>query len=740
MECSACHSTLPDDAVFCPRCGSAQPGMVEPTDSAYAAFISYRHLPRDTEVAQQVQKAIEAYRLPRGVVIGRRNDEDADAARTSRSKAGKTLGKCFRDEDELAASPSLPDSIQKALAQSRSLIVVCSPDTQESRWVQREIETFAALHGRERIICVLANGDPTRCIPNTLKTRLVPDTHGIMRDMPAEPLAADLRPEAKAKRKAELLRVIAAVAGCNFDDLRQRERARKQKRFAATILGAIILLCLICILALQFRIANNNAKQADSRALAAQAQEQLARGERIQAIETALAALPSSEADSSRPLVPVAQEALEDALTVYPDPYNLWRPLCTIDATTPILQFAINNTGTRVAAIEQNGMLDIFAGKNGHLLCSIDLRNLTPDPLSFNVEAWTIMEADSDAFLLFNYTDNGCVALIDARTGIIRWKVAGIRANSIAVDETRSIFAAFTITDDEAIQIGLVEIETGESMTWGQVEKTYYSHHDFFLPSCLSSETGIAAISVGPYVLDVDLNTGSYAFKSLSQKPIWSLLSAQDTLVAATGDFVTKETGGLAIPYEFCARSMPSEVGEEPLWHAEGTYNLTNSGPSDDPIAYHGEPRVQCFLPVTKLAVACTAGQSLRVFSCSDGTEVYREEYPSSIVRIGSLYHKDLETRDYSPICVITSDGLLELKMTGGPAADIEEWKRQLPNRIDQAEFAMAAKNGCIAYAHAADRPTRILAYQYDNASEDDEKVFSLDELIERAHSILEDR
>lgn len=740
MECSACHSTLPDDAVFCPRCGSAQPGMVEPTDSAYAAFISYRHLPRDTEVAQQVQKAIEAYRLPRGVVIGRRNDEDADAARTSRSKAGKTLGKCFRDEDELAASPSLPDSIQKALAQSRSLIVVCSPDTQESRWVQREIETFAALHGRERIICVLANGDPTRCIPNTLKTRLVPDTHGIMRDMPAEPLAADLRPEAKAKRKAELLRVIAAVAGCNFDDLRQRERARKQKRFAATILGAIILLCLICILALQFRIANNNAKQADSRALAAQAQEQLARGERIQAIETALAALPSSEADSSRPLVPVAQEALEDALTVYPDPYNLWRPLCTIDATTPILQFAINNTGTRVAAIEQNGMLDIFAGKNGHLLCSIDLRNLTPDPLSFNVEAWTIMEADSDAFLLFNYTDNGCVALIDARTGIIRWKVAGIRANSIAVDETRSIFAAFTITDDEAIQIGLVEIETGESMTWGQVEKTYYSHHDFFLPSCLSSETGIAAISVGPYVLDVDLNTGSYAFKSLSQKPIWSLLSAQDTLVAATGDFVTKETGGLAIPYEFCARSMPSEVGEEPLWHAEGTYNLTNSGPSDDPIAYHGEPRVQCFLPATKLAVACTAGQSLRVFSCSDGTEVYREEYPSSIVRIGSLYHKDLETRDYSPICVITSDGLLELKMTGGPAADIEEWKRQLPNRIDQAEFAMAAKNGCIAYAHAADRPTRILAYQYDNASEDDEKVFSLDELIERAHSILEDR
>ena len=33
--------------------------------SSYAAFISYRHLPRDAEVACEVQRAIEEYRLPR---------------------------------------------------------------------------------------------------------------------------------------------------------------------------------------------------------------------------------------------------------------------------------------------------------------------------------------------------------------------------------------------------------------------------------------------------------------------------------------------------------------------------------------------------------------------------------------------------------------------------------------------------------------------------------------------------
>lgn len=150
------------------------------------------------------------------------------------------LGKCFRDEDELAASHSLPDSIQEALAASRTLIVICSPETRESSWVRREIEMFEQLHGRERIICVLAAGSPEESILPILKTRLIPDASGVLREMPAEPLAADLRPEAKAKRKAELLRIIAAVAGCSYDDLRQRERARKRKRIALASVAAAL--------------------------------------------------------------------------------------------------------------------------------------------------------------------------------------------------------------------------------------------------------------------------------------------------------------------------------------------------------------------------------------------------------------------------------------------------------------------------------------------------------------------
>lgn len=119
----------------------------------YAAFISYRHLPKDTEIACEVQHAIEKYRLPRHVLVANtpvssksQTDSNQSKHRTTRLA---TLGKCFRDEDELAASHSLPDSIQKALAASHTLIVICSPETQNSPWVQREIDMFEQIHGRE---------------------------------------------------------------------------------------------------------------------------------------------------------------------------------------------------------------------------------------------------------------------------------------------------------------------------------------------------------------------------------------------------------------------------------------------------------------------------------------------------------------------------------------------------------------------------------------------------------------
>ncbi|MEC4175041.1 TIR domain-containing protein [Adlercreutzia sp. R21] len=729
MNCPHCNSPLPSEASYCSRCGLGIPGRNESTECAYAAFISYRHLPRDTEVAQQVQKAIETYRLPRGIVLKQQDDLV--------TSVGRRLGKCFRDEDELAASHSLPESIKRALAQSRSLIVICSPRTHESIWVQREIEMFATFHGRERIICVLADGDTASSIPLRLKTRLQPDADGIMREMPAEPLAADLRPDSKPKHNAELLRTIAAIIGCSYDDLCRREQSRRRKRLVIGFLSTVALAGLLCALVLQICVAQNNAKEAESLALAAQSQEQLARGERMQAIETALSALPSSGSSADRPLVPAAQQALEDALTIYPDPYNKWRPLCTIDTTNPIKQFAVSPAGTWVATLDEAGAVITFDGKTGRLLHTIDLRDFSSDPTNFNVEEWTIVGAGLDTFLMACCTDNGGIVSVNALEGTILWEEKGACATSIAVSEDGYYCAIFTITPDGTILIGIVDVETGEAVGWGETEKLGYRRGKSFLPSCFSIESGIAALCADTSVLCFNLNNDDYTFASLGTNHVWSLLAGGGFLAAASID-LPENSGGLGLIYEFGACALPADSGD-PLWHIDGTYDITSSGPPEDVVSYHGAPRVQCFTQATDLAVACTAGQSLNVLSCDGGKELYHEEFSGSVVEVTSYYHSGCEPKDRDTLILVTSDGMLNMRAIGTAEAVIDGWDRQLPNRIDSAGFALGAEGGMIAYAHASDQTTRILAYQYANDSEDDERTLSLDELIARAHEVLED-
>ena len=108
MECLTCHNALPDDAAFCPRCGARCADASEAADFRYAAFISYRHIPRDAQVAKQVQRAIETFRLPRHISRETLASPDAatDApdssssssgasATTSWPKPGAPLGKCL---------------------------------------------------------------------------------------------------------------------------------------------------------------------------------------------------------------------------------------------------------------------------------------------------------------------------------------------------------------------------------------------------------------------------------------------------------------------------------------------------------------------------------------------------------------------------------------------------------------------------------------------------------------------
>lgn len=189
----------------------------------YAAFISYRHVEPDKSVAEALHRAIETYRLPKEV---------------AKVYQGNFVGRVFRDEEELPLATNLEDSIVKALKNSRWLIVICSPNLKESTWCQKEIETFIQYHGKQRVLLVLADGEPNEVFPEILTYREVlakrEDGKTEVLQEKIEPLAADLRAkndrQRKKQLKIEIMRLLAPMLNLNFDDLRQRHKERTWRR------------------------------------------------------------------------------------------------------------------------------------------------------------------------------------------------------------------------------------------------------------------------------------------------------------------------------------------------------------------------------------------------------------------------------------------------------------------------------------------------------------------------------
>lgn len=211
--------------------------MATPANSArYAAFISYRHLPRDRRWVLRIMELLETYRTP---------------AALRQQNYPARIGHLFRDEDEIPASSDLSDQIKEALAKSDNLIVICSPETPASKWVRREIELFQELGKGERIFPLLIAGEPGESFPPELLRRRVVDTgkkgKPVVRWEEAEPTAADVRPRpdekaAKTERRA-VLRLAAALLGCRFDDLARRDeerRAQQLRKIAAACIGLVI--------------------------------------------------------------------------------------------------------------------------------------------------------------------------------------------------------------------------------------------------------------------------------------------------------------------------------------------------------------------------------------------------------------------------------------------------------------------------------------------------------------------
>ena len=211
----------------------------------YRAFFSYARA--DDKIASWLWGRLDRYRTPKDWV-------------GTEGKLGPTpekLHPIFRDRTDLGSGGQITAELQGALEDSERLIVLCTPTSAKSFWVNHEVETFLRLGRENRIFPTIAAGEPdsgnpeAECFPPALRGKAL--------------LAADLR-EIKLPtgqmigdgRDSGSLKLIAGLLGLPLDALVRRERRRQRILMTALAIAATLFAVVAGIAALQTVIANRN--------------------------------------------------------------------------------------------------------------------------------------------------------------------------------------------------------------------------------------------------------------------------------------------------------------------------------------------------------------------------------------------------------------------------------------------------------------------------------------------------
>ena len=220
----------------------------------YRAFISYSH--QDQAWAQWLHKALETYRVPSRLV----------GTQTPAGIIPRRLAPIFRDRDELSSATDLSGKVNEALAQSAALIIVCSPRSATSLWVNKEVLAFRRLTHSNPIFCLIVDGEPNasdlagreaeECFAPALRFQL--DADGQPTQERTEPIAADARPGKDGKANAKL-KLISGLLDVGFDALKQREQQRRIRRMAAITALALLVMLITTTLAVNAVIARKAA-------------------------------------------------------------------------------------------------------------------------------------------------------------------------------------------------------------------------------------------------------------------------------------------------------------------------------------------------------------------------------------------------------------------------------------------------------------------------------------------------
>ena len=196
----------------------------------YDAFISYSHA-KDKAVASALQSAVQ---------------------RLGKPWYRRRALRLFRDDTSLSATPSLWPSIEQALANSRFLILLASPQAAASPWVNKEVAYWLEHKRAETVLIAVSEGELAwdealgdfacregRLLPPALTGRFAAEPKWV--DLRAYREKADTRDARFTELAADF---AAAIHGTPKEDLLSQE-VRQQRRaltLAWSAAGSLLIL------------------------------------------------------------------------------------------------------------------------------------------------------------------------------------------------------------------------------------------------------------------------------------------------------------------------------------------------------------------------------------------------------------------------------------------------------------------------------------------------------------------
>ncbi len=509
--------------------------------SKYDAFISYRHSELDKFVATTLHKKLESFKLPKNV----------------KSPTGKKkIERVFRDQDELPLASNLSDPITEALENSDYLLVICTPRLPESQWCKKEIETFIQLHGRDKVLAVLAEGEPEESFPEALTREAYevvnPDGTKETKYRVFEPLAADVRGKNnKAIKKAmndAILRICAAMFGLNYDELKQRHKERAMRRtisIVSAIAAALMLFSAVCM-GLMFKIINQSemildqnteikkqyseieeqskqiqeqknqieeqyteAKLSLAHSTTLNAESLICAGRKFDAVYALRKVMPSSSKDDSYPYSADTEFTLCNTLELYADP-GIYTGGRIFESESNISATKLSPEYTRIAALDACKNLHVWDTSTGKELLSVSVNKNY-----FGDEEHSFIFLNEDTVVI---NENEQIKIIDYKNNT-ETLLPNPNGNSVYKGD----IYRFNFAEKYAI------FSTGGVAVYNCNESDYISYHPY-------SELGYFSTIVSPFIYNVTCSDDgkeiifTYAANSLENISLITLNLETDSL------------------------------------------------------------------------------------------------------------------------------------------------------------------------------------------------------------------